>query len=644
MSLLTLTAEQERIVNLTEGCHLVVAPPGSGKTEVLAQRVVRLLQNSAVDDFNVLALSFTKNAAGSMRQRVSDRLGETSARVNCTTYHAFCLDILRHYGHLIDIPHEVTVYDLLDDRIEALKQGLIAEGFLADSDDLQRAVAIEILDRISRNKRSLVLPEAVPPSTDGLIKLRDAYRAYDLALAHNGALDFDTVLVQTYRLLTEYPKVGRHYRLIYRHILIDEAQDTSLAQYEILKAICGNDHRNVFMVADPAQSIYGFSGASSRFIDRFVDEFGASRHELTITFRCGQAIIDIAARLFVPGPRSKASPLTKTHSLAKGRVSYETFPNESDEARAAVDWAEFLIQDGLPARALGPKEDHEIRAEHIAILARSRIQLRATLAELDQRGVSYHFAAGGDAGVFDSDQYRILLYGLKLLANPRDVATAKTLWTAVRNLDDAASANAEELEDELVPERLFPALAQVTGPALETPMRTLSRCARKQCDVTQGVEELLQWEFENGDEPALSELVGADRDFLADRWTGYKSTVDRKERTWQGLIMEILNKPKPEAPGIRVLTVHAAKGLEFRAVTVVGMNEGSFPDFRNAHGDSLESEQRLAYVAATRAARILRFSRPVYRATRYGPRLQEESRFVGMAELVVTPARPDRRH
>ena len=123
MSSLVLTAEQERIVRLTGGCHLVVAPPGSGKTEVLAQRVVRLLQGASTEDFNVLALSFTKNAAGSMRQRVSDRLGEVSARVNCTTYHAFCLDILRHYGHLISIPRELTVYDLLDDRIEALKQG-----------------------------------------------------------------------------------------------------------------------------------------------------------------------------------------------------------------------------------------------------------------------------------------------------------------------------------------------------------------------------------------------------------------------------------------------------------------------------------------------------------------------------------------
>ena len=430
----------------------------------------------------------------------------------------------------------------------------------------------------------------MPSSADEAIALRDAYRAYNLALEHNGAVDFDTVLVETHRLLTEHPKVARHYRLIYRHILIDEAQDTSLAQYEILKAMCGSDHGNVFMVADPAQSIYGFSGASSKFIDRFVDDFGASRHELTITFRCAQSIVDIAAKLFVPGKQSKGSPLTKTHSVAKGLVCYETFANEADEAHASVDWAESLVRDGLPKRALAPKEDAQVRAEHIAILARSRINLKATLAELEARGGAYHFAAGGDARVFDSDHYRIVLYGLKLLANPRDVATGKTLWTSVAAINDATAASDEDFEGEALPDQILPVLAkQVRGSALESPLRTLAHCATKRCDVTQGVEELLRWNFENGDDQALSELIGADREFLAQRWTSYKSSVDQKERTWQGLILEILNKPKPEAPGLRILTVHAAKGLEFRAVTVLGFNEGSFPDFRNAHGDALDS-------------------------------------------------------
>lgn len=634
MSSLILTAEQERLVALKDGCHLVVAPPGSGKTEVLAQRVVRLLQDAPDEDFNVLALSFTKNAAGSMRKRVSDRLGDVSRRVNCTTYHAFCLDVLRHYGHLINIPQELTVYDGLDDRVQALKQGLVAEGFLTDSDELSHTVAVDLLDRISRNKRSLVLPDATISDNEetGAVSLQDAYRAYDLVLDQNGAVDFDTVLVRTHRLLTEHPKVARHYRVIYRHILIDEAQDTSLAQYEIVRALCGTDRSNVFMVADPAQSIYGFTGASSKFVDRFVEEFGAYRHELTITFRCAEAIVDVARKLFVTSKRSMAGPLLTSHSVAKGLVSYETFATEADEALAAVEWAEKLARDGLPKRSVSSEENRAVRAEHIAILARSRIHLKATLGELDERGVEYHFAAG-EAGVFDSDHYRAVLYGLKLLANSRDVATAKTFATVVRNIDTRPRSGVRITEDDLAPEQLMSLVAKgARGSILERPLRILANCASKQCELTKGIEEILAWDV-TPDDMRLADLLGADREFLNQRWTTYESTVDRSDRTWQGLLMEILNRPRPESPGLRVLTVHAAKGLEFRAVTVLGLNEGSFPDFRNTIGDALASEQRLAYVAATRAARILRLTRPRYRSTRFGQRAQEVSRFIALAGI-----------
>jgi DNA helicase II / ATP-dependent DNA helicase PcrA len=636
MPSLILTAEQEKLVALKDGCHLVVAPPGSGKTEVLAQRTVRLLQDSPGDTFNVLALSFTKNAAGSMRQRVSERLGDVSGRVSCTTYHAFCLDVLQHYGHFVNVPRELTVYDRLEDRVQALRQGLVSEGVFADSAALPYTDAVELLDKISRQKRALVLPEAVPPEMEGAstVSLCDAYRAYDRVLQQNGAVDFDTVLVLTHRLLSDYPKVARHYRTIYRYILIDEAQDTSLAQYEILRALCAQDRSNVFMVADPAQSIYAFAGASSKFVDRFIEEFHASRHELTVTFRCAQAIVDVAKKLFVPGGRDNAGSLLTSHSIARGRVSYEVFATEAEEAGAVVDWAEDLVQHGLPSEALSPKEDREVRAEHIAILARSRIHLKATIAELEKRGCDYHFSAG-DAGVFDSDHYRALLYGLKLLSNTRDVATAKTLVAAVQSINKSLELDEIVTGDRAGGDQLFTLLAErMRGSILEIPLEALARCARRQCDVTEGMETLLAWEpTTDQNDAGLADLLTGDREFLGQRWTTYKSTVDQRERTWHGLLLEIVSKPKPESPGFRVLTVHAAKGLEFRAVSVVALNEGSFPDFRNSGGDALNGERRLVYVAATRAARVLRFSRARLRSTRFGPRLQEESQFVALAGM-----------
>jgi len=301
-------------------------------------------------------------------------------------------------------------------------------------------------------------------------------------------------------------------------------------------------------------------------------------------------------------------------------------------------------------RQSAPRDEHRTRAEGVLaatwIRRQNPAQARTQSQETVRRSGRKRAAVHRQPKLPNPDARAALQGSVVRVSNPRDVATGNTLWTTVRTINEAISAASDEgFEDAALPDDIFPALAkQVRGSTLESPLRTLAHCATEHCDVTQGLEELLQWNLENADDPALSEMIEADREFLAERWTDYKSTVDRKDRTWQGLLMEILNKPKPEGPGLRILTVHAAKGLEFRAVTVVGFNDGSFPDFRNAEGDALESEQRLAYVAATRAARVLRFSRPIYRATRYGPRLQDESRFVAMAELVATPAPADPRH
>ena len=159
---IVLTPEQEAIVSLTDGAYLVVAPPGSGKTEVLAQRIVRLIQSAPDAGFKVLALSFTKSAAATMRRRVGDRLGEFTWRVMCTTYHAFCTDLLRSYGDLVGVPSDFTLYDTDEDRLQALAQGLVEEGEIGDPTEIDRSAALEALGVIGRLKRDLVLPSAAP--------------------------------------------------------------------------------------------------------------------------------------------------------------------------------------------------------------------------------------------------------------------------------------------------------------------------------------------------------------------------------------------------------------------------------------------------------------------------------------------------
>ena len=175
---------------------------------------------------------------------------------------------------------------------------------------------------------------------------------------------------------------------------------------------------------------------------------------------------------------------------------------------------------------------------------------------------------------------------------------------------------------------------QTSDTLLGEPIDILAGSARGVRGCTEAAEALAEWLPDlSSDDAPLADLLAADHALMKERWTAYKSRTTEPERTWHGLLAEIGREARPERLGYRVLTVHAAKGLEFRAVSILGMNEGSFPDFRNTSEDDLESEQRLAYVAVTRASRVLRLSRPCYRSTRFGPRFQEESRFIALAGL-----------
>ena len=626
---ITLTPEQEAIVSLTDGAYLVVAPPGSGKTEVLAQRIVRLVQTAPDAGFKVLALSFTKNAAATMRRRVGDRLGEFTWRVVCTTYHAFCTDLLRSYGDLVGLPSDFTLYDTPEDQLQALAQGLVEEGVLGDPSEVDRAAALEMLGSIGRLKRDLILPTAAPDTTSARwsVPLSVAYRAYELALRKNGALDFDGVLVKAHELLCTQPELCAQYRRSYRYILIDEAQDTSTAQYEVLRALCGDEHRNVLMVADPAQSIYAFAGASAKFIEAFERDFGAQRYVLGTTFRCGAEILQVAAKLHHQDTKVEAG--SRAHmASADGWVSFAAWDSERDEAVATIDWTEALVREGLPASSVAPEEQRAVRAEELAIVARSRNHLRAILAELDSRQSPYHFSTG-ESGVFDTEEYSALLYGLKVLANERDIALARSLIAYVRRSRAGALAGDYDtlLDDAAL---LLAKLANdMAGTKMADPIAALSDAAAGRHSIVVVLQRLADWDPSQGvTDPDEADLLNGDRELFRERWIQYRNRPESSQRGWDGLVLELVSTPRPEAPGVRVLTVHAAKGLEFKAVAIVGLNDGSFPDFRNLGGKDIDGERRLMYVGVTRASRALWLSRPRVRQTRVGSRVQEPSRFL----------------
>jgi DNA helicase II / ATP-dependent DNA helicase PcrA len=620
MNAVVLTDEQEYVVSLRDGSFLVLAPPGTGKTEVIAHRIVRLLADSPGASFRVLALTFNNRAAAAMRSRVRELLRKDTWRATVETYHSFYLDILRHYGTLIGIPPEVTVYDTVDSRIHALRQGLTDEGFVLTEEELERQEAERILDEISRMKRSLITPTAAPTRTTGLrMSLREAYDAYEGALRRNGAVDFDGMLTRTYELLTDHPQVADHYRRLYRYILVDEAQDTSTVQFEILRTICGDTHRNVFMVADPDQLINRWLGADRRNLDRFVSEFGATTLHLSTNFRCADRIVGATNRLLDRDP--KAPPILPS-GRAPGAVLAASYADERVEAAAVVDWITRLREDGLSKEWLADVEETEVPPNQLAVLARSRLHLREVLTVLSARHLPYVFRAG-DVGPFDSTIYRVTLDGLRVLANPRDLALRRTLLGSVgQELDESG----DELE---IASTDLPHFLAVAAERDTIGAGALIACLASASDIGFTMSTLTEPLFAEAAESDLAELLRADRELLASRWSTYKNSTESQNWTWSGVVMSILDEPREDPDGIRVSTVHAAKGLEFRAVAIVGMNDGSFPDFRNIDDpDELASERRLAYVAATRASRALLLTRPRTRATRFGAKGQTPSRFL----------------
>jgi DNA helicase II / ATP-dependent DNA helicase PcrA len=625
-----LTSEQEALASLRNGAYLLVAPPGSGKTEVLSQRIVRLVETSPAENFKILALSFTKAAANTMRRRIGERLGENTWRVLCSTYHGFCGDVLRSYGQLIDLPADFTTYDSTEDRLQALAVGLDRGAFLSQNAELDRIQAIKVLDSIGRLKRDLVPPAAAPDENiSGFpVTLRDAYTAYELALTLNGAIDFDGLISRSCELLAAHPQVAEQYRSSYRYILIDEAQDTSRAQYELLKALCGSTHRNVLMVADPAQSIYAFAGASSSFVNDFERDFRATRYTLSVTFRCSSSILRAAQPLLPDGSRAAAG--AHARAIAPGLVAFREFESEHDEAIGAIDWISECVSRGLPLESVAPDEETSVGPEQTAIMARSRNHLREVLRELDGRDIPYHFVTG-DAGLFDTEEYQIVLYALKLVANRHDLALSRSLIASIQRsrLSSVLTDYDGVVED---PARLLSALAaDASVTVLGEPLAVLAKAFSPDVPFRHAVDRLVAWDPSTRTQsPDEKELLTGDRQIFNDRWISCRNRPNADDAGWHGLVLELVSTPRPESLGVRVLTVHASKGLEFKAVAVVGLNEGSFPDFRNTDDDGIEAEQRLMYVAVTRASRALWLSRARTRHTAYGARLSEPSRFLAL--------------
>lgn len=599
---LVLTQPQEQVVAWRGGVLLVFGEAGAGKTEVLARRTRAVLLEGPGGSGKVLGLTFSTQAAAELRSRCAD-LPEARDRVVVETTHSFSLAILRSHGRAIGVPAEPVVYGTHEDRLSALHLALVGAGLAQDGDDVRNALR-PLVSAISRSRASAGETGITWRGHD-VAELRSIYDDYLMAA---GALDFDLMLHLATALLTDHPRVAALYRDVYAHIHVDEAQDLTVAQWNLLEALWGPEPHNVVLLADPAQSIYGFRGATPGELDAVAERHNADQVDLVASKRCARRVLEIAHPLL---HRGATLPSEHAGNGAPGHASFKEFPDEGAEAQAVAQWVERLTSTGLRPEATGLDQPLTIHAQDICVLGRSRRQLEYVVQEFSDRQVEHQLILG-DRSLFDTDAFDMAMGAMKLLAAPDDMALAVALLSNVDLQSPVRTGNATSIL------RLAAAQEGAHSPLL----RVLADHERDVEGALDAIAEL---------EPTADEadLFDADRTFLLARGRAHCDTASPGQQSWAGVVRELSSTPRPEEPGVRVSTIHAAKGREFEVVILVGMNEGGFPDFRELDDpQGVESERRLAYVAVTRARHVVVCSRPRRIDVGRGPWERRPSRFL----------------
>lgn len=603
-----LSAEQLEIVEHVDGPLLVVAGPGSGKTRVLTERIRNLLIN-VPGHFRILALTFTNKAADEMKERLQD-LGSERDRAFIGTLHGFCLEVLTERGKLVGVEDSPNIFEQAKDRRDVLLRAI-------DEDPVLQAAIEDLADSKERGKKidqwlNWISYVKSHPITCAVINDEFAKRvfdAYEAGMRASNAYDFDDLLLLVYRLLVENTKLAELYRKLYRFVCIDEAQDMNEAQYAVICALCSDGFRNLMMVGDPRQSIYGFNTSGPEYMERFGRDFEAKRVQLTANYRSSRAVVRLAQQLDPNYMVAMQLPI-------EGRATVLVGDDEQEEARLIADELERLFQQG----------DRDVEGgvdpSKCAILGRTRFALLAIEAELKERGIA-HYKRLSANHENESESVEDFQLGLRLLANPKDRLHAAALakrWGSV-GVPSPAGEAVETIRSMANASTNSGARAVVEALALIT-----ANPAR--LDLMPALKRLEQYAdgLDEGGRQAVYEDVAVFRQ----EWDQYLRTSSGPKVLSSFLSSKALGATqKSVREGVALLTVHSAKGLEFDVVFLAGMAEGTFPDWRASQPREAAEELRNAFVAVTRSKRLLYLSYPATRVMPWGDKKrQARSRFL----------------
>lgn len=647
---------QQRQAVVHEGSPLlIVAGAGSGKTAVLTRRIAYLMAARGVGVGQILAITFTNKAAAEMRERVVGLVGEKARYMWVSTFHSTCVRILRNQAALIEgLNSNFSIYDADDSR--RLLQMVGRDLGL----DIKRYSPRLLANAISNLKNELIDPHqalaGLTEDSDDLARaVASVYDEYQRRLRAANALDFDDLIGETVAVLQAFPQIAQYYRRRFRHVLVDEYQDTNHAQYVLVRELVGRDSNDgippgeLCVVGDADQSIYAFRGATIRNIEDFERDYPDTRTILLEqNYRSTQNILSAANSVIARNAGRREKRLWTDAGAGELIVGYVA-DNEHDEARFVAEEIDALA------------EGSEITYNDVAVFYRTNNSSRSLEEVLIRAGIPYKVVGG--VRFYERKEIRDIVAYLRVLDNPGDAVSLRRIRnTPRRGIGDRAEAcvavYAENtgvgFGDALV------AAAQGKVPMLNTRAEKAIAGFVEMFDELRGrldddlgelVEAVLERtgyrrELEASTDPQelarldnLNELVSVAHEFSTDRENAAALGPDDEDVPDTGVLADFLERvslvadadeiPEHGAGVVTLMTLHTAKGLEFPVVFVTGWEDGMFPHMRALDNPTeLSEERRLAYVGITRARQRLYVSRAIVRSSWGQPMLNPESRFL----------------
>jgi DNA helicase-2/ATP-dependent DNA helicase PcrA len=606
----TLNPEQQAAVLHTEGPLLVLAGAGSGKTRVLTHRIAHLVEDLGVRPWQILSITFTNKAAREMKERLETLIGPAALDLWVGTFHAICVRILRRDIERLGYDRSFVIYDT-DDQASVIKSCIETLGI----NDKQFPPKT-ILGEISRAKDEMVTPEQYKKMYANdfrMGRIADAYALYQKKLKASNAVDFDDIILLAIRLLNEHPEVLAHYQDKFRYVLVDEYQDTNTAQY-MLVSLFANRSRNLCVVGDDDQMIYGWRGANLRNILDFEQEFpGCRTIKLEQNYRSTKTILE-AANQVIHNNRGRKSKKLWTDNADGAPIHRIEAGTEHEEA--------YFVADCIRAqRQLGR------RYGDMAVLYRLNAQSRVFEDILVKQGIPYQIVGG--TRYFDRKEIKDVIAWLRMLQNPSDeVSLLRAVGvprrgigkTTLDRVSQLAALHGIPMFDVMAGVHAYPELGRAAQNLLVfvrfvREMQQLFQTA----DLVTAVETLIEksgivkeLQGENSEQALvrienIREFVSVAREFV-DTTEEEPTLVNFLAQI--ALVADVDSMAGDAADQVVLMTIHSAKGLEFPVVFLAGLEEGVFPSYRSmTEGeDKLEEERRLAYVGITRARESLYLS------------------------------------